>query len=129
MDSPLATAARLANLVPMARTVEALQSVVVPTLDHFDSLSREELESMAQAGQEIIEIHRILSKTGDNVVGEVLRGQGTFFEWDHYPPGDVYDHETHSQFYYHAHPSKQRFELEHGHFHTFLRPKGMPPVL
>ena len=33
----------------------------------------------------------------------------------------MFDSETHSQFYYHAHR-----EGEHGHFHTFLREKGMP---
>jgi hypothetical protein len=55
----------------------------------------------------------------------VLRGHGTFYEWDHYPPGDVYDQETHSQYYYHTHPVELRGG-EHGHFHTFLRPKGMP---
>lgn len=40
---------------------------------------------------------------------------------NHYPDGDVYDHETHGQYYYHAHRDD-----EHGHFHLFLRPKGMP---
>src|SRR3546814_20478114 len=27
----------------------------------------------------------------------------------------------------HAHAADQRFENEHGHFHTFVRPQGMPP--
>lgn len=81
---------------------------------------------MAEAGREMVEIHRVLAKTGDNVVGELLRGHETFYEWDHYPPGDVYDHETHAQYYYHAHPEDQRFAGEHGHFHTFLRAGGMP---
>lgn len=91
------------------------------------ALSTQELEAMAEAGQEVIQVHRVLAKTGDNVVGELLRAQETFYEWDHYPPGDVYDRETHSQFYYHAHAADQRFDQEHGHFHTFIRPKGMPP--
>lgn len=93
----------------------------------LEPLSTEDLEAMAEAGQEVAEIHRILAKTGDNIVGELLKNNGTFYEWDHYPPGDVYDHETHGQFYYHAHAPDQRFEGEHGHFHTFVRPKGMPP--
>lgn len=88
-------------------------------------LPRERLEDMAAAGAEIMECYRLLGKTDDNVVGELLRGQGEFYEWDHYPPGDVYDRETHSQYYYHAHPAELRGG-EHGHFHTFLRPKGMP---
>ncbi|MGH6946301.1 MAG: DUF6969 family protein [Kiloniellales bacterium] len=94
--------------------------------DSFAGLSRSALESMLAAGREVIEVHRVLAKTGDNVVSELLRDQGTFYEWDHYPKGDVYDQETHSQYYYHAHPEDQRFGEEHGHFHTFLRPKGMP---
>jgi hypothetical protein len=94
--------------------------------DSLHSLSTEELEVMAQAGHDVIEVHRVLAKTGDNIVGELLRGHETFFEWDHYPPGDVYDDEHHGQYYYHAHPPDQRFENEHGHFHTFMRPKGMP---
>lgn len=84
---------------------------------------------MARAGARILECYRVLLKSGANVVGEVLRGHGEFFEWDHYPPGDVYDADTHSQYYYHAHPPEgraKRFGKEHGHFHTFLRPKGMP---
>lgn len=84
---------------------------------------------MARAGNQILECYRVLQKTDANIVGEVLKGQGEFFEWDHYPPGDVYDNETHSQHYYHAHPPEGRSEKygpENGHFHTFLRPKGMP---
>lgn len=100
-------------------------AAITPTVD-WHALSQNELEAMAEAGHEVVEIHRILAKTGDNVVGEILRGAGTFYEWDHYPAGDVYDHETHAQYYYHAHPTDQRFTDEHGHFHTFLRPKGMP---
>ncbi len=87
-------------------------------------LSKARLGSMAEAGERILECYRVLRKTEDNVVGEVLRGQGEFFEMDHYPKGDVYDPETHSQYYYHSHRDD-----EHGHFHTFLRQKGMPKGL
>lgn len=92
----------------------------------LETLSAERLQEMAEAGAEILEVYRLLGKSGDNVVGEVLRGQGEFFEWDHYPKGDVYDPETHAQYYYHAHPAELRGG-EHGHFHTFLRGNGMPP--
>jgi len=80
---------------------------------------------MLAAGEDILECYRVLRKTGDNVVGEVLRGEGTFYEWNHYPKGDVYDNDSHSQYFYHAHGAGQR-SGEHGHFHTFLRAKGMP---
>ena len=91
----------------------------------FPSLSRERLEAMVAAGEDVVECHRALSKTGDNIVGDLLRDVDTFYEWNHYPDGDVYDPESHAQFYYHAHPQELRGG-EHGHFHTFLRPKGMP---
>ena len=105
------------------KTTQSLRPGVVD----LAALPRDEVEQMAEAGREVAEICHVLGKTGDNVVAEILRHQGTFYEWDHYPSGDVYDHETHAQYYYHAHPVDQRFEGEHGHFHTFLRPKGMPP--
>jgi hypothetical protein len=109
------------------RTAEAVKAVELQSEVDYSTLPREELEAMAAAGREILDIHRILAKTEDNLVGELLRGYDTFYEWDHYPKGDVYDKETHAQYYYHAHPLDERFENEHGHFHTFLRPKGMPP--
>ncbi len=73
------------------------------------------------AGAEILECYRVLRKAGLNVVGEVLKGQGQFVEFDHFPADDVFDDETASQYYYHAHRPG-----EHGHFHTFLRARGMP---
>jgi len=91
----------------------------------LSKLTDDEVRALAQAGAEVFECFRILAKSGDNLVGELLRNTGTFYEWDHYPKGDVYDQETHSQYYYHAHPAEER-PGEHGHFHTFLRPKGMP---
>ncbi len=104
---------------------ELPEAAVKPEID-LSGLSREQLDEMVLAGREVVDVHRVLAKTKDNIVGEILRGQGKFFEWDHYPKGDVYDHETHAQYYYHAHALDQRFEGEHGHFHTFMRPKGMP---
>jgi hypothetical protein len=83
--------------------------------------SRDELEAMAAAGEEVVECMRVLAKTGDNIVGELLATEETFYEWDHYPKGDIFDPASQSQYYYHAHRAE-----EHGHFHTFMRPKGMP---
>jgi hypothetical protein len=87
----------------------------------FSKLSRKQLETMLAAGEEVAECTRVLTKGGLNVVGEVLKGQGKFIKLNHYPKGDVYDRDSHSQYYYHAHRPD-----EHGHFHTFLRKTGMP---
>jgi hypothetical protein len=89
-------------------------------------LSRAELERMAACGREALACQRLLGASGDSVVAEALRGAGPFYEWHHYPAQDVYDPATHAQFFYHAHPAGER-PGEHGHFHTFLRERGMPP--
>lgn len=86
-------------------------------------LPRARLEAMRAAGREMLECRRVLEKGGLDIVGEVLRGQGTFYENAHYPGDDVFDRETHSQYYYHAH---RGLAGEHGHFHTFLRAGAMP---
>ncbi|MCC6880469.1 MAG: hypothetical protein IT511_11800 [Rhodocyclaceae bacterium] len=91
--------------------------------DLLAGLGRDALLGMRAAGAEVRECRRVLEKGGLNVVGEVLRGQGEFVEFDHYPADDVFDAETQSQYYYHAHRGA---EGEHGHFHTFLRAPGMP---
>src|SRR5438876_184260 len=51
-------------------------------------LPRAELAAMAEAGRDIVEIERVLAKTGDTVVAEALRHGGVFYEWRHYPPGE-----------------------------------------
>lgn len=89
----------------------------------FAALSVARLKSMAQAGDEVLKAFRVLGKAGTNPVAQVLAHQGKFIELDHYPKGDVHDAETASQYYYHAHRSEAG---EHGHFHTFIRAKGIP---
>jgi hypothetical protein len=74
----------------------------------LSKLSDDDLSGMAEAGGRILECYRLLAKGGGNIVGEVLRGQGTFYEFDHYPAGDVHDPETHCQHYYHSHRSGLR---------------------
>lgn len=86
----------------------------------LEDVSSGDLEIMREAALQILECYRVLQKSSDNIVGEVLRGNDPFVELDHYPPGDIYDPASHSQYYYHAHR-----ENEHGHFHTFLRQEGM----
>lgn len=86
------------------------------------AMPRDRLRNMARAGNEILECYRLLQKSGANVVGQILIHQGTFYQWNHYPKGDVFDRETFSQYYYHAHRGPGD---EHGHFHTFIRAGGM----
>ncbi len=90
---------------------------------NLTALTSEQINEMRLAGQQIKEAYRLLDKAGLNIVSEVLKGQGTFYEMEHYPKDDVYDPETHSQYYYHNH---RGLSDEHGHFHTFLRAKAIP---
>lgn len=90
-----------------------------------ESLSEAELERLAEAGAEVVECIRVLEKSGSNLVAEVLRDR-EFVEYDHYPPDDVFDTETHAQYYFHAHPQTRGAWNDYGHFHTFLRVAGMP---
>jgi len=92
-----------------------------PASPDLGQLPRTRLEAMRAAGAEVLECLRVLDKADLDLVSEVLRGQGTFYELEHYPSDDVFDRDTHAQYYYHAH----RGAREHGHFHTFLRAPGM----
>ena len=87
----------------------------------LSALPRDQLRTMQVAGHEARRCMAALEKVGFNLVGEVLKGQGQFVRLTHYPKGDVYDRDSHSQYYYHAHR-----DGEHGHFHCFLRVSGMP---
>jgi len=82
------------------------------------------LEAMALAGHEVIRAERALARQGFNVVARLLRDEGTFYEWDHYPAGDVRDPASGAQYFYHAHVAAERPAGEHGHFHCFLRVAG-----
>ncbi len=91
-----------------------------------EQLNEVALERIAEAAAEVVNCIRVLEKSGSNLVAEALGGR-EFVEYDHYPPDDVYDPETHAQYYFHAHPQTRGEWNDYGHFHTFLRPRGMPP--
>jgi hypothetical protein len=88
-------------------------------------LPQENLLRMADAGVRAVDCIRDLHLAGSNLVLEALRGSD-FSEWEHYPRHDVYDPTSHAQYYFHAHPPDDRNAPDYGHFHTFMRPKGMP---
>ncbi len=84
-----------------------------------------QLERMAEAAAEVVNCIRVLERSGSTLVTEVLAGS-EFIEFEHYPQDDVYDPQTHAQYYFHAHPQTRAEWNDYGHFHTFLRSKGMP---
>ena len=76
-----------------------------------------------QALAEIAFCEAVLAKGGLNVLSETFQGVSSIEAWDHYPPGDVFDPASNSQWFYHCHPAAEG-SSEHGHFHCFLRPQG-----
>ena len=101
-------------------------TATLPALTPLAELSNDRLTKMLAAGRVVQECHRVLKKADLNVVGEILKGQGEFIRFNHYPKGDVFDKETGSQYYYHAH---RGLAGENGHFHTFARGRGIPDAL
>ncbi len=92
-------------------------------MNMMTSLGRPRLQGMLAAGIEVLRIQEALAARRGNLVAELLRGQGEFYEQEHYPAGDVFDPESGAQYYYHAHRGDAR---EHGHFHVFMRPHHLP---
>lgn len=109
----------------MAKPSVMSREVELPTVcpPEQDAVCSGGLDVMLAAVEEVETCIRALERGGLNLVGELLKGQGTFYEFDHYPKGDVFDPDSHAQYYYHAHRGMLG---EHGHFHTFMRAAGMP---
>ena len=89
-------------------------------------VDRDEIERLGAAAEVVSKCRRELAARNSNVISEVTAGELTISEWRHYPDGEVYDPQSHAQYFYHSHPASERPPREHGHFHTFLRAEGMP---
>jgi hypothetical protein len=85
-----------------------------------------EVAPMQAAAAVVAACHRALAARGGGILAEVGVNEGAPVAWQRYPGGEVYDPQTHVQYFYHAHPAADRAAREHGHFHTFLRAEGMP---
>jgi hypothetical protein len=99
----------------------ALPEFPIPPLRLPADYDADRLRTLRQAAIEQQQALEALRRGGLNVVGEVLKGQGAFYQMNHYPEGDVFDDQSHAQYYYHAHR-----DGEHGHFHTFVRRAAIP---
>jgi hypothetical protein len=85
-----------------------------------------EVAPMQAAAAVVAACHRALAARGGGILTEIGAEEGALVDWQRYPGGEVYDPQTHVQYFYHAHPAADRAVREHGHFHTFLRAEGMP---
>lgn len=94
------------------------------------STDRIALELQARCGQDAVRWQDFLARDGRTVVSASLGSETRVFHWRHYPAGDVHDPVTHAQYFYHAHPPEPGGPApdgEHGHFHAFLRARGLKP--
>src|SRR5207248_11002980 len=83
-------------------------------------LSAARLELMAAAGGEVASAERALARQDTSIVARLLRDEGTFYEWEHFPAGDIYDPVSGAQYFYHAHGTAPRKVGEEGKFHNLL---------
>ena len=98
-------------------------------VERLRRLLPEQQKQLLAAAREIAACQRVLRRAGETMVERLTRATVPPEAWEHYPPGgDVYDPVSHSQYYFHRH-SDDALGEEVGHFHTFLRPAGMPPGL
>lgn len=70
-----------------------------------------------------------LERAGRTILDQVTGGADEIAAWQRYPEGEVYDPESHAQYFYHSHaaaPAGSPDHGEHGHFHLFLRAEGLP---
>ena len=70
-----------------SEVVKPAVEIDLPPRTALNELDRAELQEMLEAGREVLECYRVLRKTNDNVVGELLRDVETFYQWQHYPKG------------------------------------------
>jgi hypothetical protein len=90
-------------------------------------VSRNEIERMTAAAAVIRDCQRELAARNRSLLSELTAGSEAICEWRHYPEGEVYDPNSHSQYFFHAHSGMDSpAPIERGHFHTFLRAEGMP---
>jgi hypothetical protein len=89
-------------------------------------VSRSDIAQMTSVAAVIRNCRRELAERSITLLSELSPEPAAIAEWQHYPEGEVYDPNSHSQFFFHAHPGKGKTAAERGHFHTFLRAEGMP---
>jgi Domain of unknown function (DUF6969) len=89
-------------------------------------VSAAEIAGMQAAATIVRDIRSTLIRHDGGILSTFAADLDAFVEWQHYPAGEVYDPQSHAQFFYHTHSAAQRSAREHGHFHTFLRAEGMP---
>jgi hypothetical protein len=84
------------------------------------------VERLLDAAQSVAGIQLRYACTGTSLARAAMAGADRLETLRHYPAADVVDGDAGTRCYYHAHPSRRRPALEHGHFHLFVYPGGTP---
>ncbi|MDX1836140.1 hypothetical protein DIZ81_03090 [Legionella taurinensis] len=89
-------------------------------------LSSFQQSQLLRAARQVLETQQQMTTArGRNIIHYTLEKKRKHVSMNHYPKGDRIDHQTGAQYFYHCH--RENFEsMEHGHFHCFLRYKGIP---
>ena len=110
--------------LPLRLPVQVKAQQLLP----IDATARDK-KHMWKAAVDVVESMQALTAQASQLVHSTING-AAFVEWDHYPENDVRDSRHHTQYFYHAHPGKQRPFTEHGHFHYFVHAQelGLRPA-
>lgn len=87
-------------------------------------------EDQRTAAATLLACQNALERIGATILDLATGDAGEIAPWRRYPEGEVYDPESHAQYFYHSHPpaasAGDSEPDEHGHFHLFLRAEGLP---
>jgi hypothetical protein len=94
-----------------------------------------DLERLAPASR-VTAIETLFAREGLGLMDAIIGPSAAAAPGAHYPPGEVWDHTTHAQWFFHAHEAgdadghgahgRAALADEYGHFHAFLGVGGMP---
>ncbi|KTC71700.1 hypothetical protein Lbir_1555 [Legionella birminghamensis] len=92
----------------------------------FPDLSKAKQARLLAYASQILEAQQQMTTAkGKNIIHYTLQKKRRHESMSHYPKGDRIDRQTGAQYFYHCH--REDFDnMEHGHFHCFLRYKGIP---
>lgn len=82
---------------------------------HWRSINATELNTTLQHGQSCVEAFADATQASGSLLQSWVQG-AEVVEYEHYPPSDIIDLSSGTQFYYHAHRTHGD---EHGHLHVF----------
>ncbi len=96
-----------------------LPQLVKASPQNLTELNRSEQKKLIRSATVMVNSLQNLANINSQIVDKIIASQ-SFVEWQHYPENDVRDKRRMSQYFYHAHPGRQRPFTEHGHFHLFV---------